>query len=86
MTSNFILNNFLTYRDQRLKGFAILRGLLLFYLVCSVGLLANVGVGVLGLRSGADLVARGGCGRADGRGLELRDVRTVRLAQAMTGK
>jgi dolichol-phosphate mannosyltransferase len=44
MTSNFILNNFFTYRDQRLKGFAILRGLLLFYLVCSVGLLANVGV------------------------------------------
>jgi len=44
MTSNFVLNNFLTYRDQRLKGFAILRGLLLFYLVCSVGLVANVGV------------------------------------------
>src|ERR1700681_3967899 len=44
MTSNFILNNFLTYRDQRLKGFAILRGLVLFYLVCSVGLFANVGV------------------------------------------
>ena len=44
MTSNFSLNNFLTYRDQRLKGFAILRGLLLFYLVCSVGLFANVGV------------------------------------------
>jgi dolichol-phosphate mannosyltransferase len=44
MTSNFILNNFMTYRDQRLKGFAILRGLLVFYLVCSVGLFANVGV------------------------------------------
>lgn len=44
MTSNFVLNNFLTYRDQRLKGFAVLRGLLLFYLVCSVGLFANVGV------------------------------------------
>ena len=44
MTSNFILNNFLTYRDQRLKGFAILRGLLAFYIVCSVGLFANVGV------------------------------------------
>lgn len=44
MTSNFILNNLLTYRDQRLKGVALLRGLLLFYLVCSVGLLANVGV------------------------------------------
>jgi dolichol-phosphate mannosyltransferase len=44
MTTNFILNNFLTYRDQRLKGFGILRGLLAFYFVCSVGLLANVGV------------------------------------------
>lgn len=44
MTSNFVFNNFLTYRDQRLKGFAVLRGLLLFYLVCCVGLLANVGV------------------------------------------
>jgi dolichol-phosphate mannosyltransferase len=44
MTSNFVLNNFLTYRDQRLKGLAILWGLLLFYLVCSVGLFANVGV------------------------------------------
>ena len=44
MTSNFILNNFLTYRDQRLSGLALLRGLLVFYLVCSVGLAANVGV------------------------------------------
>jgi dolichol-phosphate mannosyltransferase len=44
MTSNFLLNNFLTYRDQRLKGFGILRGMLVFYMVCSVGLLANVGV------------------------------------------
>ncbi|MET3908681.1 dolichol-phosphate mannosyltransferase [Bradyrhizobium sp. S3.3.6] len=44
MTTNFVLNNFLTYRDQRLKGFAILRGLIMFYIVCSVGLLANVGV------------------------------------------
>lgn len=44
MTSNFVLNNFLTYRDQRLRGLAILRGLLMFYLVCGVGLLANVGV------------------------------------------
>jgi dolichol-phosphate mannosyltransferase len=44
MTCNFFLNNRLTYRDQRLKGFGIIRGLLLFYVVCSVGLLANVGV------------------------------------------
>ncbi len=44
MTSNFLLNNFLTYRDQRLKGLSIVSGLLMFYLVCSVGLFANVGV------------------------------------------
>lgn len=44
MTGNFLLNNRLTYRDQRLRGFGLLRGLLLFYVVCSVGLLANVGV------------------------------------------
>jgi dolichol-phosphate mannosyltransferase len=44
MTSNFLLNNFLTYRDQRLSGFALLRGMLVFYLVCSVGIAANVGV------------------------------------------
>ena len=44
MTSNFILNNLFTYRDQRLNGFALLRGLFAFYLVCSVGLFANVGV------------------------------------------
>lgn len=44
MTSNFLLNNFLTYRDQRLKGFGLIRGLILFYVVCGVGLMANVGV------------------------------------------
>ena len=44
MTSNFLLNNFLTYRDQRLKGRRLLTGLLMFYLVCGVGLMANVGV------------------------------------------
>ena len=40
----FPVQQFLTYRDLRLKGLGILRGLLVFYLVCSVGLLANVGV------------------------------------------
>src|SRR5690606_20800408 len=44
MTTNFYLNNRLTYRDRRLTGLAALRGLLSFYAVCSVGVLANVGV------------------------------------------
>jgi dolichol-phosphate mannosyltransferase len=40
---NFGLNNFLTYRDQRLKGWRFLTGLLRFQLVCSVGALSNIG-------------------------------------------
>ena len=44
MTSNFVLNNQLTYRDRRLRGLAALKGLLTFYAVCSVGTIANVGV------------------------------------------
>jgi dolichol-phosphate mannosyltransferase len=42
MTSNFLLNNELTYRDRRLKGWSMLRGFVLFCLVCSVGVMANV--------------------------------------------
>jgi dolichol-phosphate mannosyltransferase len=44
MTSNFVLNNLLTYRDRRLRGWAMLRGLLTFYLACSIGAVANVGL------------------------------------------
>lgn len=44
MTSNFLLNNLITYRDQRLRGLAFFRGLLSFYAVCSVGAVANIGV------------------------------------------
>jgi dolichol-phosphate mannosyltransferase len=44
MTSNFFFNNVLTYRDQRLKGLKMWRGLLIFYAVCGIGAAANVGV------------------------------------------
>ena len=44
MTTNFTLNNLLTYKDRMLRGFDFLRGLLAFYAVCSVGAVANVGV------------------------------------------
>jgi len=43
MTSNFTLNNMLTYRDMRLKGWRWFHGLLTFVLVCSVGAIANIG-------------------------------------------
>ena len=44
MTSNFVLNNQFTYRDQRLHGAGVVRGLAIFYLICGVGAVANVGV------------------------------------------
>ncbi|HKD30579.1 MAG TPA: glycosyltransferase family 2 protein [Xanthobacteraceae bacterium] len=44
MTSNFFLNNILTYRDQRLRGWRMLRGLLTFYAICAIGATANVGI------------------------------------------
>jgi dolichol-phosphate mannosyltransferase len=44
MIANFQLNNIITYRDQRLRGGRLWRGLLLFILVCSVGAVANVGI------------------------------------------
>jgi dolichol-phosphate mannosyltransferase len=43
MTSNFFLNNVFTYRDQRLKGWRLWRGLFSFYVICSLGAIANVG-------------------------------------------
>ncbi|NSZ76582.1 glycosyltransferase family 2 protein [Agrobacterium tumefaciens] len=44
MTGNFVLNNELTYRDKKLRGFRFFTGLLTFYAACSVGTIANVGV------------------------------------------
>lgn len=44
MVFNFFLNNALTYRDAKLRGGAMVRGLLVFMLVCSLGAIANVGV------------------------------------------
>ncbi|MGH7873509.1 MAG: glycosyltransferase [Candidatus Binatia bacterium] len=46
MTTNFALNNVLTYRDMRLRGWQWLRGWVAFVLVCSIGALANVGISV----------------------------------------
>jgi dolichol-phosphate mannosyltransferase len=42
---NFTLNNVFTYRDRRLRGRKLLGGLLSFFAVCSVGAVANIGIG-----------------------------------------
>lgn len=44
MTFNYVLNNSLTYRDRRLRGWRFLGGWLSFTLACSVGAVANVGI------------------------------------------
>jgi dolichol-phosphate mannosyltransferase len=41
---NFVLNNALTYRDQRLTGWSFVTGILRFEVICAVGALSNVGV------------------------------------------
>jgi dolichol-phosphate mannosyltransferase len=44
MTTNFVLNNELTYSDKKLKGGRFWWGLVTFYAVCSFGTIANVSV------------------------------------------
>lgn len=44
MTSNYLLNNFLTYHDRKLHGWSLVRGWVSFVFASSLGLVANVGV------------------------------------------
>ncbi|MFM7267513.1 MAG: glycosyltransferase [Cyanobium sp.] len=43
-STNFLINNMLTFRAQQLKGLALLIGLIRFLFVTSLGMVANVGV------------------------------------------
>lgn len=42
MTLNFLLNNWLTFRDRRIRGWKSLTALLSFYAACSIGALTNL--------------------------------------------
>ena len=44
MTFNFGLNNAFTFADKKLKGWHVLVGLLAFYVICSIGAIANISV------------------------------------------
>lgn len=44
MVFNFSLNNMLTYRDRRLRGWAWWRGLVSFVVTCGVGAVTNIGI------------------------------------------
>jgi hypothetical protein len=86
MTSNYVLNNVLTYRDMRLRGWAFVRGWFSFVLACSVGALANVGIAdYLFHKQGSFLGVVGDCRGAGRRGLELRRDRGLHLEEAEGG-
>jgi dolichol-phosphate mannosyltransferase len=47
MTSNYLINNEITYRDRRRRGFGLILGYLKFCALCSIGLAANVAVAAM---------------------------------------
>jgi dolichol-phosphate mannosyltransferase len=44
MTSNYAINNMVTYQDRRHHGLGWFFGLLSFYAICGIGVLGNVGI------------------------------------------
>jgi dolichol-phosphate mannosyltransferase len=62
MTLNFLLNNVITYRDRRLKGGALLAGLLTFYLACSVGAVVAIRISELTQQAGLHWFLAGAVG------------------------
>ena len=85
MTSNFFLNNLLTYRDMRLRGRALLWGWVTFVLACSVGALANVGIATYLYQADSSWVLSAVGWDPGGGRLELRRHRRLHLAQAQAG-
>ena len=80
MTFNFEVNNELTYRDLRLRGRDLVRGHLSFYLVCTVGALANLALAEWLFRARRTVAARRLPRRGGGLGLELRRELYLHLA------
>jgi dolichol-phosphate mannosyltransferase len=66
MTSNYSLNNALTYRDRRLRGWRFLTGLVSFAALCSLGVVAGVGVSTLLYQAGTSWWLAGIAGAAMG--------------------
>jgi dolichol-phosphate mannosyltransferase len=62
MSLNFLMNNAITYRPQRLRGVRMLWGYLVFCIVCSVGAFANIGVASLVLNGSGSWPVAGAAG------------------------
>lgn len=56
MILNFVLNNSVTYRDRRLRGWRFLGGLVTFCLACGLGVAANVSIANEAFRRGVPWV------------------------------
>jgi len=56
MILNFVLNNSVTYRDRRLKGWRFWSGLVTFCLACGLGVAANVAIASEAFRRGVPWV------------------------------
>ena len=52
MILNYVLNNSVTYRDRRLRGWKFWGGLLTFCLACGLGVVVNVGISSEAFRRG----------------------------------
>jgi len=66
MTGNFFLNNAMTYRDRRLKGWRIFTGLAMFYVSCSFGAIINLRIAASTHEMGLPWYIAGTCGLAVG--------------------
>jgi dolichol-phosphate mannosyltransferase len=66
MVVNFAVNNAITYRDQRRRGWGFLAGLFLFVLACSVGSFSNYAIAQSLLARGVWWPLAGFCGLAVG--------------------
>jgi dolichol-phosphate mannosyltransferase len=66
MTSNYLVNNSLTYRDRRQRGWRMLAGYGRFCLLCGVGLIANLAVAGMVRDHGGPWWVAGAAGAAVG--------------------
>jgi dolichol-phosphate mannosyltransferase len=68
MTSNFFLNNVFTFRDRRLYGFELAKGLFSFYMACGIGALINIALASFLFGLGVHWALAGFAGSAVGAG------------------
>jgi len=61
---NFWLNNIFTFRDRRYRGIALLRGLAIYYIGCTAGVLINLAVARFITNAGGQWYIAGGFGLA----------------------